>query len=107
MGRKLRTRVPVIPSHLIPETADLEKLQQKELTYRLKQKQCFNQRHKARDMTFLRPGEHVWVKDTSEKGTVVSTAGSPRSYRPYRDTQRYLKEKQVSSLTNSNSSYDF
>ncbi|KAI5085944.1 hypothetical protein C0J45_23539, partial [Silurus meridionalis] len=80
MGRKLRTRVPVISSQLIPETADLERLKQIELTYRLKQKQCFNQRHKARDMTYLRPGEHVWIKDTSEKGTVVSTAGSPRSY---------------------------
>ncbi|KAI5621586.1 hypothetical protein C0J50_18855 [Silurus asotus] len=56
MGRKLRTRVPVISSQLIPETADLERLKQIELTYRLKQKQCFNQRHKARDMTYLRPG---------------------------------------------------
>lgn len=25
-------------------------------------------------------GSHVWVKDTSERGTVVSTAGMPRSY---------------------------
>lgn len=31
-------------------------------------------------MTHLQPGEHVWVKDMSERGTVVSTAGTPRSY---------------------------
>ncbi|KAK1895255.1 putative lipoprotein aminopeptidase LpqL [Dissostichus eleginoides] len=31
-------------------------------------------------MLRLQPGEHVWIKDTHEKGTVVSTAGTPRSY---------------------------
>ncbi|KAL0166592.1 hypothetical protein M9458_038436, partial [Cirrhinus mrigala] len=80
MGRKLRTRVPVILSQLNPESTDLEKLKKIELTYRQKQKQNFDRRHKAHDMAYLRPGEHVWVKDTSERGTVVSTAGSPRSY---------------------------
>lgn len=60
--------------------ADSEKLKKIELTYRQKQKQHFDRRHKAHYMTHLQPGEHAWVKDTSERGTVVSTAGTPRSY---------------------------
>jgi len=76
IGRKIRTLVPVIPSQLGPKCVDLEKLKKIELTYR----QNFDKRHKAHNMTHLQPGEHVWVKDTSERVTVVSTAGTPRSY---------------------------
>lgn len=31
-------------------------------------------------MQQLQPGNHVWVKDIQQKGTVVSTTGTPRSY---------------------------
>ena len=31
-------------------------------------------------MPLLRQGDHVWVKDILERGTVVSNAGTPRSY---------------------------
>nr|XP_055074185.1 uncharacterized protein K02A2.6-like [Misgurnus anguillicaudatus] len=80
MGRKIRTRVPLIPSQLNPNCPDVEKLVTKELIYKCKQKQNFDRRHKAHNMTHLQPGEHVWVRDMSERGTVVSAAGTPRSY---------------------------
>ncbi len=79
MGRKIRTPVPVVPSQLSPKWADFKMLEKKELLYRQKQRQNYN-RHKAHDMVQLQPGNHVWIKDTLEKGTVVSTAGTPRSY---------------------------
>lgn len=31
-------------------------------------------------MPHLQPGDHVWVKDMLERGTVVSTAGALKSY---------------------------
>ncbi|KAL2103182.1 hypothetical protein ACEWY4_000050 [Coilia grayii] len=39
-----------------------------------------NKRHRAQQLTTLTPGDHVWVKDTKEKGTVISQANTPRSY---------------------------
>ncbi|KAJ7995746.1 hypothetical protein DPEC_G00247790 [Dallia pectoralis] len=80
MGRKIRTPVPVISSKLNPGCADMDNLKRTEQKYREKLRQNHDQRHRARDMPCLQPGDHVWVKDTGERGTVVSTAGTPRSY---------------------------
>ncbi|KAJ8001148.1 hypothetical protein DPEC_G00188230 [Dallia pectoralis] len=59
---------------------DMDNLKRTEQKYREKLRQNHDQRHRARDMPCLQPGDHVWVKDTGERGTVVSTAGTPRSY---------------------------
>ncbi|KAJ8414469.1 hypothetical protein AAFF_G00053390 [Aldrovandia affinis] len=80
MGRKIRTTVPVIPSQLNPARADMENLKRKEQRYRQKQQQNYNRRHRAHDMPHLLSGHHVWVKDMLQRGTVVSTADTPRSY---------------------------
>ncbi len=80
MGKKIRTPVPVVPSQLSPKWADFKTLEKKEQLYRQKQHQNYNRRHKEHDMVQLQPGNHVWIKDTLEKGTVVSTAGTPRAY---------------------------
>lgn len=40
----------------------------------------FNKRHRAQHLTSLTPGDHVWIKDTKEKGTVIRQAEAPRSY---------------------------
>ncbi|KAK7912494.1 hypothetical protein WMY93_012705 [Mugilogobius chulae] len=80
MGRKIRTTVPVIPSQLDPHGADLGKVKSREQSYRQRQKQNYYKRHRAHDMPSLQQGEHVWIKDMQQRGTVVSTAGTPRSY---------------------------
>ncbi|XP_062855259.1 uncharacterized protein K02A2.6-like [Trichomycterus rosablanca] len=80
MGRRIRTSVPVAPSQLKPRCVDWGKLKETENIYRQKQKQNYDRRHKTHDMTHLHPGKHVWVKDTDERGTVVSAADTPRSY---------------------------
>lgn len=74
MGRKITTPVPVIPSKLNPGCADMDNLKRTEQRYRQKLRQNYDRRHRACDMPYLHPGDHVWVKDTVERGTVVSTA---------------------------------
>ncbi|KAJ8406924.1 hypothetical protein AAFF_G00292000 [Aldrovandia affinis] len=65
---------------LKPACADMENLKRKEQRYRQKQQQNYNRRHRAHDMPHLQPSDHVWVKDMLQRGTVVSTADTPRSY---------------------------
>ncbi len=80
MGRKIRTPVPVIPSKLNPGCADMDNLKRTELRYRQNCDRIMTEDTEHRDLPYLRPGDHVWVKDTVDRGTVVSTAGTPRSY---------------------------
>ncbi|KAL0199615.1 hypothetical protein M9458_002802 [Cirrhinus mrigala] len=80
MGRKLHTTVPVLPSVLNPGWLDLNHLKEEEKVRREKQGKQFNKRHRAHDLPQLHPGESVWISDTREKGTVIMSAGTPRSY---------------------------
>ncbi|KAE8281698.1 Retrovirus-related Pol polyprotein from transposon 17.6 Protease [Larimichthys crocea] len=80
MGRKIQTPVPVIPSQLTPGWTDLDNLRRAERRYKKKQKENYDRRHRAHEMPPLQEGDHVWVKDILERGTVVSHAGTPRSY---------------------------
>lgn len=80
MGRKIRTTVPVLPSQLNPACTDVEDLRKAEQRYKDKQRQDYNRRHRAHDMPCLQPGDHVWVRDMHQRGTVVSQAETPRSY---------------------------
>lgn len=80
MGRKLRTTVPVIPSVLNPGWMDLNRLKEEEKVSREKQGKQLNKRHRAYDLPQLHPGESVWISDTREKGTVIMSAETPRSY---------------------------
>ena len=45
MGRRLRTQLPVLPSTLKPKSQDLERVREKEETYRNNQKRNFDLRH--------------------------------------------------------------
>lgn len=58
----------------------MEDLKRKEQSYRHNQQQNYNRRHVAHDMPELQSGHHVWIKDMLQRGTVVSTAGTLRSY---------------------------
>ena len=80
MGRKLRTTLPVSPEKLRPSWPDLDEVQRKEKEYKHKQAVNFDRRHNAAPLTKLQPGDKVWVTDQKTSGTVVETAGKPRSY---------------------------
>lgn len=80
MGRQLRTTLPVTLSSLNPGWTDIAKLKEEEQRMRQRSRVNFNKRHRAQQLSTLTPGKHVWIKDTKEKGTVISQADTPRSY---------------------------
>nr|XP_039271229.1 uncharacterized protein K02A2.6-like [Styela clava] len=63
MGRKLRTKLPVYSSELIPKWPNMDELQNKELGDKMKQKMHFDKRHRAQNMEKLQIGDHAWIKD--------------------------------------------
>ncbi len=44
------------------------------------QKANYDTHHGARTLTDLQEGDHVWIPDLLEQGTVASPAATPRSY---------------------------
>lgn len=80
MGRRLRTTVPILPSCLNPGWTDITTLRARERREKDKQWKWFNNRHRARDLSGLHPGDQVWITDMKENGTVSARADAPRSY---------------------------
>ena len=80
MGRRLRTTVPTVPSHLDPTLPDGSALAQKEKEKRMSDAAHYNRRHRAKMLSVLSPGEHVWVTDAKTSGTVIQNHSTPRSY---------------------------
>ena len=80
MGRKLKTRVPIFPKSLKPTTPDHDAIKAKEVAN--KEKQClnFNQRHAARELPPLQPGDPVWIRDMKRSGEIIAASSSPHSY---------------------------
>ena len=79
MGRKLKTRVPIFPKSLKPTTPDHDAITVKEVANKEKQRLNFNQRHAARELPPLQPGDPVWIRDMKRSGEVVAASSSPRS----------------------------
>ncbi|KAJ7995642.1 hypothetical protein DPEC_G00246700 [Dallia pectoralis] len=80
MGRRIRTPVPIVLEQLKQQWPDLEKFREKDAGLKSQQQQTFNRRHHTQTLPPLQPGQHVWIKPTHTKGTVVSQAYTPRSY---------------------------
>ena len=81
MCRRLRTKVPTIPSSLKPKPLDDENLQRKEETYRMKQKLSFDRHHATRHLSPLGQGQEIFIPDRKQFGTVVNNYGDhDRSY---------------------------
>ena len=57
MGRRLRTTLPTIPSKLIPQWPELAKLRETEEKIKSKQVVQYNQRHAAKELSDLLPGD--------------------------------------------------
>ena len=80
MGRRLCTTLPTIPSKLIPQWPELAKLCETEEKIKSKQAVQYNQRHAAKELSDLLPGDRVYVPDRLENGVVVSKTPESRSY---------------------------
>ena len=81
MGRKLRTTVPVVPSSLDPQWSYFQEARKAQCENKQRQKKAFDKRHRVVDLRPLKLGEHVWVKDMNNRGTVKTRMPAPpRSY---------------------------
>ncbi|XP_015768943.1 PREDICTED: ankyrin-1-like [Acropora digitifera] len=80
MGRRLRTTPPTIPSKLIPQWPELAKFCETEEKIKSKQVVQYNQRHAAKELSNLLPGDRVYVPDRRENAVVVGKTPEPRSY---------------------------
>lgn len=80
MGRRLNTRLPVLPSQLQPLQRSLSPVRDREERYREKQRVNFNARHRAMDLPPLTTGAPVYVRDMDKQGEVITPAAAPRSY---------------------------
>ena len=83
MGRKLRTRVPTLPTQHVPDGRDMSKFQETDACLRLWQKIDYDRRHKVRPLPQLTDGQPVWVKTPRDAEAVVVGTSSTTSTRSY------------------------
>ena len=83
MGRKLRTRVPTLPTQHVPDGRDMSKFQETDARLRLRQKIDYDRRHKVRPLPRLTDGQPVWVKTPGDAEAVVVGTSSTASTRSY------------------------
>ncbi|XP_011410334.1 PREDICTED: uncharacterized protein K02A2.6-like [Amphimedon queenslandica] len=82
MGRRIRTEVPQTQEQFKPKWPYLEKFERAEERHKLKQKQNFDKRRRARSLPALEMDTLVWVNFQNHQvpGTVADSADTPRSY---------------------------
>lgn len=80
MSRRLRSRIPTMTQKLAPFTQNVPKFRELDTQNRQKQKEHFDRRHRAREMSPLTGGEKVWVKPGNKEAVVTAPqAQTPRS----------------------------
>lgn len=80
MGRRLKTRLPVLPQQLKPKWPNLKRHFKEDVSRKQKEKLSFDRRHATKVLEPLHAGDQVWITDTKTQGTVSSPAETPRSY---------------------------
>ena len=93
MSRKIRTNIPVPQKQLSPEVPMMSTLQQKEEAIKKRQKRDFDERHSARPLKALLPGDKVWLSDEETMATIQAEAGK-RSYNVNTKSGSTLRRKQ-------------
>lgn len=92
MGRRLRTTLPTNPSKLIPQWPEFAKLCETEEKIKTKQVVNYNQRHAAKELRNLLPGDRVYVPNRRENAVVVSKTSEPRSFLNETDGNAAVRE---------------
>ena len=80
MNRKLNTKIPILPQKLNPNPPDMTTVQQRVESYRMQMKSNFDKRHSTHNLTDLRQGDEVWIKDRNETGSVMENGNHERSF---------------------------
>uniref|UniRef100_A0A5S6QW85 RNA-directed DNA polymerase n=1 Tax=Trichuris muris TaxID=70415 RepID=A0A5S6QW85_TRIMR len=70
-GRKLRTNVPILQSHLLPRKVNHEAFRQRDAAEKRRQCIAYNRRHGTRFRQTLEMGQKVLVQDRKQDGSVV------------------------------------
>ena len=82
MGRKVRTTLPQIKEHLVPQWQYLTQFRRRNKKFKQRQKVYYDRSHHTTQLPPLPNHTQVWVKteDQMDEGTVNSKAETPRSY---------------------------
>ena len=82
MGRRVRTSVPQVKKHFIPQWPYLNEFRKSDEKYKKKQKQCYDRWHRVRPLPPYVDDLPVWVQTSGRQipGQVNQPANTPRSY---------------------------
>lgn len=80
MGRRLKTRVPMLRRLRNPGQSSPTVAVATDQEVRRRQCRYYNQRHRARPLPKLEVGDRVWMTDLKSKATVLAPTPTPRSY---------------------------
>ena len=92
MNRRLRTKLPSVPSNLVTKAPDAAQVKEREARQMLQQKINFDHRHRAKPLSPISEGDEVWIRDRKQYGLVKSQV-SPRSYNVETDTGIYRRNR--------------
>ena len=78
-----------------PKVVNPVEMEEREDQQKERQKKNFDQRHRARDLPELKPGDTVWIPDRNTPGTVVEVeTSSPRSHNVQTSDGTYRHNRQ-------------
>ena len=95
MSRNLRTTLPTTREQRCPKVVNPLDLEERDDRLKDRQKRNFDQRHRAKDLPELQPGDTVWIPDRNSPGTVLEgETPSPRSHNVQTRDGTYRRNRQ-------------
>ena len=95
MSRNLRTTLPTMREQRCPKVVNPLDLEERDDRLKDRQKRNFDQRHRAKDLPELQPGDTVWIPDQNSPGTVLEgETPSPRSHNVQTRDGTYRRNRQ-------------
>ena len=79
MSRNLRTTLPMVREQRTPRVVNFSELEEKDHHIKERQRRNHDQRHRAKELPLLEPGDAVWILDQDTSGIVVDET-APRSH---------------------------
>ena len=92
MNRKLRTTVPIVTELRLPKVPNYLEVVERDLVEKQKQTKNFNQRHAAKELPVLLPGDTVYVRDRASSGVVLNEENT-RSYAVQTEDGTYRRNR--------------
>ena len=95
MGRRLNTKIPIVPSLLNPKPPNPNEVQKSEENYKNQMKKNFDRRHRTHDLSKLNSDDLVWITDKEQSGIVSQQANHDRSYIVETESGSQLRRNRV------------